>query len=123
LPSDIKKAAIALALSCISTLLAVYFDGVEFAEIGFSNPITLGFNFVWTLVIAWIIWDLFKGKEIKLTLILVSIVMLISTAWDISAFGFGMAQQFYALELILFIAAYCFVNTQASKAWYLKKNA
>jgi len=46
LPSDIKKAAIALVISCISTLIAVYVDGLEFEEISFSDPVTLGINIV-----------------------------------------------------------------------------
>jgi hypothetical protein len=68
LPSDIKKAAVALAISCISTLIAVYFDGLKLEEISYSDPFALGINIVWTLIIVWIIWDLFKDKDIKLTL-------------------------------------------------------
>jgi hypothetical protein len=42
LPTDIKRAAIALIISCIATLLAVYFDGLDFEDIGFHDPFTLG---------------------------------------------------------------------------------
>ncbi len=118
MPSDIKKAAMALVISCVSTLIAVYFDGLDFKEISFSDPFTLGINIVWALIIAWIIWDLFKGKDIKLTLILVGAIMLASVLWDIFEFGFGMAQLFYVLELLMFVAAYFFVSTKESKSWY-----
>ena len=109
-------------ISCVSTLIAVYFDGIDFEEISFSDPFTLGINVIWALIIAWIIWDLFKGKNIKPTLVLVGAIMLASTVWDISEFGFGVAQIFYVLELLMFIAAYFFVSTKESKSWYSAKS-
>lgn len=111
----------ALILSCTFSLIAVYFDGLEFEEIGYSDPFILGFNILWVLIIAWIIRDLFKGKNIKLTLILVGLVMLVFTAWDTLDYGFGMAQAFYVMELLFFIVAYFFVSTKESKAWYAEK--
>ena len=122
LPSDIKKAAVALVFSCISTLTAVYFDGLEFEEISYNDPFILGINVVWALIIAWIIWDLVNGKDIKLTLVLVGAIMLASLAWDFSEFGFGMAQAFYAVELLMFAVAYFLVSSKESKAWYLAKS-
>ena len=122
LPSDIKKAAVALVFSCISTLIAVYFDGIEFEEISYSDPFTLGINIVWALIIAWIIWDLFKGKDIKLTLLLVGAIILAALIWDFIEFGFGMAQFFYAVELLMFIFAYFLVKSEESKAWYSAKS-
>lgn len=118
MPSDIKKAAIALIISCVSTLIAVYFDGLEFEEISYSDPFTLGINIVWTLIIAWIIWDLFKRKDIKLTLVLVGAIMLASLAYDIIEFGFGIAQIFYAVELLMFVFAYFLVRSEKSREWY-----
>jgi hypothetical protein len=125
-PTDIKKAAIALVISCISTLIAVYFDGLDVEGIGFSDPLTLGMNVIWTFIIGWIIWDLFKGKDIKLTLIIVGLIMLASLIWDIAGYGFGFAQLFYVLEILMFVAAYFFVSTKESRSWYLEnanKNA
>jgi len=124
LPTDIKKAAIALVISCISSLVAVYFDGLEFEEIGYSDPFILGINAIWTLVIAWIIWDLFRGKDIKNTLIIVGAIMLASVGWDVYefGFGFGVAQQLYVLELAMFITAYIFVTSKVSKSWLMEKS-
>ena len=121
MPFDIKKAVIALVISCISTLLAVYFDGLETKEIGYNNPLILGTNFIWALVVAWIIWDLLKGKDIKLTLILVGAVMLAAMGWDVYEYGFGVPQLFYAIELAMFGATYIFVSSQESKSWRIKK--
>ena len=121
MPSDIKKAAIALIISCIACLIAVYFDGIDYEEIGYSNSFILGFNILWVFIIAWIIWDLFKGKSIKWTLILVGLIMLVSTIWDTLNYGFGMAQLFYAIELLFFIVAFLFISTQRSKTWYAEK--
>ncbi len=109
-------------ISCLSTLIAVYFDGLDFEEISFSDPFTLGINVIWTVIIAWVIWDLFRGKDIKLTLVLVGVIMLASLIWDVSEFGFGMAQLFYVLELLMFVAAYFFVSTKESKSWFSAKS-
>jgi len=118
LPTEIKKAAIALIISCISTLIAVYFDGLELEGIGFNDSFTLGINIIWTLVIAWIIWDLFKGKDIKLTLIVVGAIMLIAITYDFFEHGFGIAQVFYSVELLMFVYAYTLVKSENSRAWY-----
>lgn len=121
MPFDIKKAVIALVISCASTLLAVYFDGLEIKEISFKNPLILGTNLIWAVVVAWIIWDLLKGKNIKPTLVLVGAVLLAFTAWEMYEYGFGVPQFFYVLELAMFGAAYIFVNSEESKSWRLKK--
>ncbi|MES2584122.1 MAG: hypothetical protein V4627_15475 [Pseudomonadota bacterium] len=123
MPFDIKKAVIALVISCVSTLLAVYFDGLEIKEISFDNPLILGTNLIWALVVAWIIWDLLKGKNIKPTLLLVGAVLLAFVGWDMYEFGFGIPQLFYALELAMFGAAYFFVSSQESEAWRSEKAA
>ena len=122
MPSNIKKAAIALALSCISTLIAVYFDGLELEEISFSDPFTLGINVIWALVIVWIIGDLVRGKDIKKTLVLVGAIMLASLVWDIIEFGLGLSQIFYVIELLMFVAAYLLVKSKESIEWYSTKN-
>lgn len=120
MPFDIKKAVIALVISCISTLLAVYFDGLEMKEISFDNPLILGTNVIWAFVVAWIILDLIKGKNIKPTLLLVGAVMLAFIAWDMYAYGFGVPQMLYLVELAMFGAAYIFVSSKESEAWRMK---
>jgi len=122
LPSDIKKAAIALIISCLSTLTAVYFEGVEFEKLSYSDPFTFGINAIWALVVTWIIWDLINGKDIKPTLLLVASIMLAALIWDFIQFGFSVAQVFYAVELFMFILAYFLVKSEKSKAWYSAKN-
>ncbi len=122
MPSNIKKAALALVISCVSTLIAVYFDGLELEEISFSDPFTFGINVVWTLIIIWIIWDLLKGKDIKLTLLLVGAIMLVSVVWDFVEFGFSVAQIFYIIELLMFMSAYFLVKSKESAEWYSAKS-
>jgi len=123
-PKQIKQAAIALIISLISSLIAVYVDGLAFEEMGFNDPWILGTNIIWALVIAWIIWDLFKGKKgIPITLILVGLIMLVALIWDYIEFGFSLAQVFYAIEILLFIVTYYFVMTPQSKAWFANKQS
>ena len=121
MPFDIKKSVFALVISCISTLFAVYFDGLEIQEISFNNPLILGTNLIWALVVAWIIWDLLKGKNIKPTLILVGAVLLAFVAWEVFEYGFGVPQMFYVVELAMFGAAYFFVSSAESESWRKQK--
>jgi hypothetical protein len=101
LPSDIKKTVIALLVSCVFTLISSYFNG-DFEAIGFNDPFTVSIYAILTLLIAWLTWDLFRGKAIKLPLLLAGTTILASLIWDISEFGFGMTQLLYVLELLLF---------------------
>ena len=123
MPSDIKKAAIALVISLISTLIAVYFDGLKYEELAINDPWIIGTNFVWALMVAWIIWDLMRGKGIKLTLILVGIIMIAALVWDFFALGFNLSQVFYAIEILMFALAYYLVTTPQSKAWFVSKSS
>ncbi|MES2820212.1 MAG: hypothetical protein V4812_14640 [Pseudomonadota bacterium] len=118
MPSDIKKAALALMLSCVSTLIAVYFEGLEYGEISLGDPLILGVNIAWICVVAWIIRDLLRANDIKATLILVGVILIVFLAWDLVEYGFGVPHLFYAFELAMFIVAYCFVSSKESKAWY-----
>lgn len=108
--TNTQKAGLALVFSCMTTLIAVYLDSREFDNIGFDNPWILSSNMLWVLVVCWLIWDLFKGKNIQLSLILVGAIMLASLAWDSYQFGFGLAQLFYAIELLMFACAYWFAG-------------
>jgi hypothetical protein len=121
LPFDIKKAIFALISSCVCTVFGVYFDGLEMKEIGYNNPLIFGTNVIWVLLVAWLIWDLLKGKNIKPTLIGVGVIMLASVIWDIYEYGFGKPQLFYVLELAMFIATYIFVGSKESKTWRINK--
>ena len=102
-------------------MIAVYFDGLEFEELSYSDPLTFGVNAFWAIVIAWIIRDLIKGKDMKLTLLVVAAIMLAGLIWDFIQFGFSVAQIFYAVELLMFILAYFLVQSEESKAWYSAK--
>lgn len=123
MPADIKKAAIALVISLISTLIAVYFDSVEYQELAFSDPLIIGTNFIWALMVAWIIWDLFRGKSIRLTLILVGIIMIAALIWDFLFYGYKPAQIFYAIEILMFAVSYSFVSSGQSKTWFACKQS
>ncbi|WP_250458722.1 hypothetical protein [Microbulbifer litoralis] len=71
----------------------------------------LGINAVWVLAIAWIIWDLLKGKNIRVTFFVIGAIMLASLFWDLVEFGFGISQIFYAVEIIMFSLAYFLIST------------
>ena len=121
-PPSIKSAAIALIISLIAALTGAYFDGIEVEELGFDDPITVGINFIWAMVIAWIIWDLYRARSIKWTLILVGALLLSSLIWNYIEFEASYSQLFYLIEFIMFIIAYGFTNTKASKDWFNTKN-
>jgi len=120
MPQNLKTASYLLIISCISCLVAVYIEGIALGEQFLEDPFIAGFSVLWVFVIIWLIYDLYKGKDIKLTLILVSFVMLGSIIFEIFEFGFGTAHYFYILELILFCISYFLINSRSSKDWYAK---
>ena len=122
IPTSIKSAAIALIISLIAAALTgAYFDGIEVEELGFDDPITVGLNFVWAIVIIWIIGDLYRARSIKWTLILVGAILLASLIWNYIEFEASYSQLFYLIEFLMFIIAYGFTSTKASKDWFNTK--
>jgi len=122
MPKNIKIAILALIISLVSTLMAVYVDGQEFEELSFNDPVILGTNIIWALIIAWVIWDLCRGKGIKWTLILVGLILLGALIWETINFGFGVAQSFYALEIIMFVVAYFCTESSEGRRWFEQKS-
>ena len=118
MPSSIKNAMIVLVLSLVSALIGAYFDGIEVDELGFDDPITLVLNLIWAVMIAWIIWDLYRARSIKWTLILVGVIMLASLVWNYLEFGASKSQVFYLIELLMFAVAYFFTSTKSAKGWF-----
>jgi len=118
MPSSIKNAMIVLVFSLVSALIGAYFDGIEVDELGFDDPITLVLNFIWAIMIAWIIWDLYRARSIKWTLILVGVIMLTSLVWNYLEFGASKSQVFYLIELLMFAVAYFFTSTKSAKGWF-----
>ena len=109
---------IVLVLSLVSALIGAYFDGIEVDELGFDDPITLVLNFIWAVMIAWIIWDLYRARSIKWTLIIVGVIMLTSLVWNYLEFGASKSQVFYLIELLMFAVAYFFTSTKSAKGWF-----
>ena len=118
MPSSIKNAMIVLVFSLVSALIGAYFDGIEVDELGFDDPITLVLNFIWAITIAWIIWDLYRARSIKWTLIIVGVIMLTSLVWNYLEFGASKSQVFYLIELLMFAVAYFFTSTKSAKGWF-----
>jgi len=118
MPSSIKNAMIVLVFSLVSALIGAYFDGIEVDELGFDDPITLVLNLIWAVMIAWIIWDLYRARSIKWTLILVGVIMLTSLVWNYLEFGASKSQVFYLIELLMFAVAYFFTSTKSAKGWF-----
>jgi hypothetical protein len=122
IPLSIKIAAIALIISLISALAGSYFDGIEVEELGFEDRIIVVLDFIWAIVIGWIIWDLYRARSIKWTLILVGAILLASIIWNYIEFDASYSQLFYLIEFIMFVIAYGFTSTKASKDWFNTKN-
>jgi hypothetical protein len=118
MPLKVKYAGISLIFSCISCLIAIYFEGLDYEELSFSDPFTSGFSVFWVLVIIWLLYDLSKKKNINLTLIIVSCIMVVSILIESFMFGFQIAHNFYVLELIFFMTSYFLLRTKEAKQWY-----
>ncbi|MDH3493917.1 MAG: hypothetical protein OEM82_10230 [Acidobacteriota bacterium] len=119
MPIQIKAAVAALILSCISSLVALYFHEIEATGFGYSDSWSLGASILWVAIIMWLIWDVVKNrKDIRVTLVIVSIIMFAATALDVLAADFGLAQTFDAFEFVLWLVAFVFLNLASSKEWF-----
>ncbi len=122
MPSSVKKASIALMISLISTVIAAYLGEIYLDENGAMDSVFIGIDFIWALIIAWLIWDLYKKKDIKVTLVLVSIIMLVSVIWGVSWHGLDLSQLFYLFELLMFVTAFFLLRTKESNEWFSKND-
>jgi len=121
MPIPIIAAVAALILSCISSLVALYFHEIEGTGFGFSDSWSLGFSILWVAIIIWLIWDVVRNrKDIRITLAIVSIIMFAATALDLLATEFRYAQAFDGLEFVFWLVAFSFLNLAPSKEWYIK---
>jgi len=121
MPITIKAAAVALLSSLVAALIGAYFDGIEVEELGFDDPITLVINIVWAIVIGWIIWDLYRARSIKWSLILIGGIQLTSIVWNYIEFNFSYSQLFYIIEFLMFVITYIFTSSKPSKEWFASK--
>ncbi len=119
MPVQIKRAIIALVLSCIASLTAVVFDLFHTGSLVISSPANLFFGLIWIFIIAWLIFDVVKRKrDIRLTLVIVSVIMFLSSALDFFDETFRMSYVFEVVELVLWIVALYYLDTKPSKDWY-----
>lgn len=113
-------AALALVVSCVSTLFGAYFE----PPVGLGDAWFLGMNIVWAFIIAWTIYDLvYRRADVTLTIMLVGAIICASLVWDLVERGFGPSQLFYSIELAMFVFAYFLLRTSDSRAWYAAKNS
>lgn len=119
MPVQIKRAIIALVLSCIASLTAVVFDLFQTGSLVISSPANLFFGLIWIFIIAWLIFDVVKRKrDIRLTLVIVSVIMFLSSALDFFDETFRMSYVFEVVELVLWIVALYYLDTKPAKDWY-----
>lgn len=119
MPLTVKFIVVALMISLAATLTAVFFEGKEFEGVGFSEPLIAGGNFVWALVVLWMVWDLFRRRSIEWSLLLVGIVIVALAVWDLIDFGFSLSLIFYILESVMFFVSYLLIRTQQSRRWFI----
>lgn len=118
MPVQIKISIVALLLSGISALIAVYFDGLVYEELGFADPITLSLNILWSAVIFWLVFELIKKKShVIKTVQLVLIICVVSAGWDYLEYGMSNALLSYFLEIIFFLIVLLYLNKSQSKKW------
>jgi hypothetical protein len=122
LPNSIKLAALSLVVSLFSSLAAVYLDGLVYEELSFGNPLILGTNALWSLVIIWLMWDLIHKKNIRLPLIFIGLIMLFFIVWDIIDYGFELVRWLYILELVFILVAYACLQSPESRIWLAEEN-
>jgi len=121
MPIQVKIAATALILSCISTLTAVYFDGQDDPLLSFANPGILVTNIIWIAIIIWLIYDLvIKKSNINLILNVVLVIMAVFIIWDYIDYGISTSLFFYMTEIVFFVTAIVLLRTKELKNWYVE---
>lgn len=117
MPATVKAIVVALFISLVATLIAAYLEGQEFEGMGFGDPLISGTNFIWALVVVWMMWDLFRKRNIELSLLFVGIVIIAFTIWDFIDFGVSLSLLFYVVEFLMFAVSYALIKTEQSKLW------
>ena len=118
MPLTVRLVAIALVISLASTLTAVFLEGQEYDGMGFTEPLISGTNIIWALVVVWMLWDLFRKRNIESSLLFIGIVIVVFTAWNFIDFGFSLPLMFYLVELLMFVISYVLIRTQQSRKWF-----
>lgn len=122
MPSNVKKAIFCLILSFLSMLLADVTDSFYFPDYDLISFAIFGIDLIWAAVIAWIVSDLYRKKNVIPSLYAVSAVMIYFLVSDFMDTGFTPSQIFNALEILLFLLPIYLLKTTETKLSVEKPN-
>lgn len=122
MPSNVKKAIFCLILSFLSMLLVDITDSFYFPDYDLISFAIFGIDLIWAAVIAWIISDLYRKKNVIPSLYAVSAVMIYFLVSDFMDTGFTPSQIFNALEILLFLLPIYLLKTTETKLSVEKPN-
>lgn len=117
MPLTIRAIALALLASLAANLIATWLEGTEFEGMGFSDPLIFGTSFVWTLVVIWILWDLYRGRNIELSLLFVGLIIIVFAVWDFHDYGISLSLIFYLIEFTMFLGSWFLIRAPQSRRW------
>ena len=123
MPLDVKKAIASLILSFLSMLSADYLNSLYLQAHTFFNPYVLGMNVVWAVVLAWIISEILKKRNVIPSLYGVSAVVAYFLVTEFAETGFTPSQIFNVLEIVFFLIPVYFLKTANTKLWIEEKIA
>lgn len=121
MPLDVKKAIASLILSFFARLLADYVDSIYIEGYEFFDSLILGLHLLWLTVLAWIIYDILKKKDIDFSLFAVSAILISITVAEYMEFGFMLSHIFTVLEIVFILLSVYFLKSGNSKLWASEK--
>lgn len=117
MPVDTKLAIGSLALSFVSMLIADFMQGDYETGATLGNSIGAGMSIIWGAVVAWIIFDICRKRDVSLSLYAVAAVQAFFLITSVQGDGVHAAHAFYLIEIVLFLLPLYFLKTRAAKSW------
>jgi len=119
IPKEIINTALVLLLALVSTFTGTYLDMGFYTESKGYDPYIYSIDIIWALIVFWLIWDLIiKKKDLRIILLILSVIILILSIWNTYEYGFLYSTITGIFELGLYLWAYYMLASDGAKLWY-----
>ena len=123
MPLNVKKAIVSLIISFIFMLIADYLNWLHLEGYDFFDPIIFFFIMIWAVIIAWIIFRIFKKENVVSSLYGISLIMSCLLVREYMHAGLAPSQISHFFEIVFLLLPVYFLKTTSSKLWFEEKNS
>ena len=118
MPREIKITLILLIATVMLGFIGTYLDMGFYSENGEYDPYIYSMDFIWSLIVVWIGWDVAcKRKDLSVIFLLLPIIIVVMTVWNFIEYGFLNSAVTGIIEAILFILIYFLVKGDKVRSW------